>query len=96
MDYKYHVRLVASSISKAGMPYTKHYNLCSVRYSLAQPLFNFDCPMSIAVSGSGEWVHFRGHPFMTSTRRGEGVRLRWTHVDRGRGVKPHVDVHTEN
>ena len=27
--------------------------------------------------------------------RTEGVRLRWTHVDRG-GVKPHVDVHTEN
>ena len=27
----------------------------------------------------------------------EGVRLRWTHVDGGReGVKPHVDVHTEN
>src|SRR6218665_2987446 len=28
---------------------------------------------------------YRGHPFMTSTRRGEGVRLRWTHVDGGRG-----------
>src|SRR6218665_3120075 len=28
---------------------------------------------------------FRGHPFMTSTRRGEGVGLRWTHVDGGRG-----------
>ena len=27
---------------------------------------------------------------------GEGVRLRWTHVDGGEGVKPHVDVHTEN
>jgi len=27
----------------------------------------------------------RGHPFITSTRRGEGVRLRWTHVDGGRG-----------
>ena len=38
----------------------------------------------------------RGHPFMTSTWRGEGVRLRWTHVDGGRGVQPHVDVHTEN
>ena len=34
-----------------------------------------------------------GHPFMTSTRRGEEVRLRWTGV---RGVQPHVDVHTEN
>src|SRR6218665_3026585 len=30
----------------------------------------------------------RGHPFMTSTRRGEGVRLRWTHVDGGRGSSP--------
>jgi len=37
------------------MPYTKHYNLCSVRYSLAQSLFSFNCPMSIAVSRSGEW-----------------------------------------
>jgi len=30
--------------------------------------------------------HHWGHPFMTSTRR--GVRLRWTHVDRGRGSSP--------
>src|SRR6218665_549220 len=29
----------------------------------------------------------RGHPFMTSTRRG-GVRLRWTHVDGGRDPAP--------
>ena len=47
-----------------------------------------------------EWTfdrrELKGHPFMTSTRRGEGVRLRWTHVDGGRGVQPHVDVHTEN
>src|SRR6218665_663722 len=37
----------------------------------------------------------RGHPFMTSTRRGRGIRL--MQVDacgRGEGVKPHVDVHT--
>ena len=27
---------------------------------------------------------------------GEGVRLKWTHVYRGKAVKPHVDVHTEN
>jgi len=27
--------------------------------------------------------------------RGEGVRLKWTHVD-GVGVKLHVDVHAEN
>ena len=26
-----------------------------------------------------------GHPFMTSTRRGRGIRLMWTHVDRGMG-----------
>jgi len=36
-----------------------------------------------------------GHPFMTSTRMGEGEgsggRM-WT----GEGVHPHVDVHTEN
>ena len=36
-----------------------------------------------------------GHPFM-SPHGGEGVRLRWTHVDGGRVVQPHVDVHTEN
>src|SRR6218665_1851151 len=29
-----------------------------------------------------------GHPFMTSTRREEGVRLRWTHVDGGGGPAP--------
>src|SRR6218665_1446471 len=34
-----------------------------------------------------------GHPFMTSTWRGKGVRLRWTHVDGGVGGPPHVDVH---
>jgi len=31
--------------------------------------------------------YIRGHPFMTSTRKGEGVRLWWTHVDGGRGVQ---------
>ena len=31
------------------------YSLCSVHYSLAQPLFGFNCSGSIAVSGSGEW-----------------------------------------
>src|SRR6218665_100836 len=30
----------------------------------------------------------RGHPFMTSTRRGTGVMLRWTHVDGGGGSSP--------
>src|SRR6218665_3399497 len=40
-------------------------------------------------------LKIRGHPVMTSTRKGR-VRLRWTHVDGGRGVQPHVDVHTEN
>src|SRR6218665_238751 len=30
----------------------------------------------------------RGHPFMTSTRRGRGVRLGWTHVDGGGGPAP--------
>ena len=38
----------------------------------------------------------RGHPFMTSTQREEGVRLRWTHVDGASRVKPYVDIHTEN
>jgi len=36
-----------------------------------------------------------GHPFMTFTRRGRGVRLRWTHVDGGRG-QARVNVHTKN
>jgi len=35
------------------------------------------------------YYRIRGHPFMTSTRKG-GVRLRW-----GEG-KRHVNVHTEN
>jgi len=35
----------------------------------------------------------RGHPFMTSTRRGSGSGGRmWTGGGR---VKPHVDIHTE-
>src|SRR6218665_3982655 len=29
-----------------------------------------------------------GHPFMTSTRRREGFRLRWSHVDGGGGPAP--------
>jgi len=33
---------------------------------------------------------------LKSTRRGSGVRLRWTHVDGVRGVKPRVDVHIEH
>ena len=35
--------------------YTKQYHLCSVPYSLTQPLFGFNCPGSIAVNGSGKW-----------------------------------------
>ena len=34
------------------------------------------------------YERIRGHPFMTSTRRGEGVRLRWTHVDGEGGPAP--------
>src|SRR6218665_2422777 len=30
----------------------------------------------------------RGHPFMTSTRRGQRVRLQWTQVDGGGGPAP--------
>src|SRR6218665_3566566 len=33
-------------------------------------------------------VIINGHPFMTSTRRGREVRLRWTHVDGGGGPGP--------
>ena len=33
----------------------------------------------------------RGHPFMTSTRR--GVRLRWTHMDGGRESSPCGRLH---
>src|SRR6218665_459629 len=33
-------------------------------------------------------IHVGGHPFMTSTQRREGVRLRWTHVDGGGGPAP--------
>jgi len=36
----------------------------------------------------------RGHPFMTSTRRGSQAQV--DACGRGRGVKPRVDVHTEN
>jgi len=55
MDNNHHVWLIASSISQAGMPCTMHYNLSSVHYSLAQPLFGFNCQGSMAGSGSGEW-----------------------------------------
>ena len=38
---------------------------------------------------------------MTSTRRGEGVGLRWTHVDRGKGGpapcgRPHIKLKLES
>jgi len=55
MENNYHVWLIASSILQAGMPYTMQYNLYSVPYSLAQPLFGFNCLGSIAVNGSGKW-----------------------------------------
>jgi len=38
----------------------------------------------------------KGPSIYDAHTEGEGVRLRWAHVDGGRGVKPHVDVHTEN
>src|SRR6218665_2613203 len=44
-------------------------------------LCNLGLPKSLKIT-------IRGLPFMTSTRRGEGIRLRWTHVDGGRGFSP--------
>src|SRR6218665_1356881 len=38
----------------------------------------------------------RGHPFMTSTRRGRGSGSDGRMWTRGEGGQPHVDVHTEN
>jgi len=37
----------------------------------------------ITMAKQGSMNTVGGHPFMTSTRRGEGVGLRWTHVDGG-------------
>src|SRR6218665_1383746 len=48
------------------MSYTKHYNLCSVRCSLDQPLFSINCPMSIAGSGSGVGCTLVYRPWPTS------------------------------
>jgi len=39
-------------------------------------------------------VEIRGHPFMMSTREEGQVQV--DACGRGRRVKPHVDVHTEN
>ena len=40
----------------------------------------------------------RGHPFMMSTRRGVGVRLRWTLVDGGQAPRgrPHRKLKSES
>src|SRR6218665_4020392 len=44
-------------MSQAGMPYTKQYNLCSVPYSLAQPLFGFNCPgFQLSIVNCSEWL----------------------------------------
>jgi len=39
------------------MPCTKHYNLCSALYSLAQELFGFNCPVPMARSVALHVVH---------------------------------------
>jgi len=44
---------------------------------------------------SRHFVASKGPSIYDVYTEGKGVRLRWTHVDGG-GVKPHVDVHTEN
>jgi len=41
-------------------------------------------------------VGYKGPSIYDVHTEGEGVRLRWTQVDGGRVVKPHVDVHAEN
>jgi len=41
-------------------------------------------------------VTVRGHPFMTSTRRGWRVRLRWTPADRGMGRVSHGLMEKKN
>jgi len=48
-------------------------------------MLKFSC---IRVETIASINNLRGHPFMASTRRGEGVRLRWTHVDGWRGSSP--------
>ena|SRR6218665_2438322 len=51
------------------------------------PVVRHGCPFSGLKHLPGNTMVW-GHPFMTSTRRGRGVRLRWTHVDGGRGSSP--------
>src|SRR6218665_2205378 len=43
---------------------------------------DIDC--SLSAERSNDTTQARGHPFITSTRRGRGVQLRWMYVDGGR------------
>src|SRR6218665_1297702 len=53
---------------------------------------DWDSPSPFVFS-SFDVTLLRGHPFMTSKRRGEEVRLRWTHVDGGGGPAPCGRLH---
>src|SRR6218665_621 len=63
-----------------------------IYYSFIDSVILFEKFPLISFSSSVWDLGVRSHPFMTSTRRGEGVMLRWTHVDGGKGGDFFVDV----
>src|SRR6218665_1829823 len=60
----------------------------STKFLLSDRLTRADCYIIPVLQHLRVAGKVRGHPFMTSTRRGEGVRFRWTHVDGGGGSIP--------
>src|SRR6218665_1176211 len=56
----------------------------------------YDSASTNVASSITSYFKFRGHPFMTSTRRVGGSQAGVDAWGRGEGVQPHVDVHTEN
>ena len=80
-------------IHEPNAPSTKKKSLATPNVQLHLKMKLVKCKWLQGSPKIGELQSFRGHPFMTSTRR--GIRLMWTHVDRG-NQKPDLLVYVIN
>src|SRR6218665_1328181 len=75
--------------------YSAQCRLKDTTMLISDHIYSPSCHISsdINVQHASLTKELRGHPFMTSTRRGGGGRAQVDACGQGKGVQPHVDVH---
>ena len=92
---RYGINIVISIIKNTIYIYYFYYYNCYLYIIISTTI------CSITIYSMNNLIIFgcvRGHPFMTSTRRGEGVRLRWTGGGGGSAPcgRPHRNLKLES